>query len=245
MKLRRNIILITTGLLLIGSFFLPDAVAGVTDSGRLNNITLIDSQSIIFEALPKLSMPERLELVANPNTEMVVWKSGNVMDAEAAEKRAILELTRFFSGSMYNFNFKDYSVEDNVTLFIIDPQEPTVNLIVWELTLIDSNENNANIIIDDETGYIMKIVFRQGRASRNLPGVDETQPATATDEDLYAKASNLTELMSAYYGLSISLADYHYSGSISYYKAEIHDHGRIIPMFGVVRASSFTLNERV
>jgi len=245
MKIKRYILLGMAVLLLVGSLFLPDAVAGVTDSRRLNNITLIDSQSIVFEALPTLSLSERLELAANPNTEMVAWKSGNKMDAEAAEERAIRELIRFFRGSTFEFNSKDFLVEDSAAVFIIDPQTPTVNLIVWELTLVDSNENIANIIIDDETGYIMKIVFRQGRPNQNAPGMNGAPAATGTDEELHATALHLTELMSDYYGLSISLADYHFSGSISYYRADIRDHGRIIPMFGVVRSSSFTMNERV
>jgi len=51
--------------------------------------------------------------------------------------------------------------------------------------------------------------------------------------------------MTAYYGFDVELADYQFSGSLSYYKAEIIDGGLVVPMYGVVRATGFTINERV
>ena len=245
MRLRRTLALIAAALLFIGSFFLPNAAAGVTDARRLNNINMIDTQSVIIDAVPGLSLSERIELTANPNAELVAWKSGNIMNEETAEERAIQELARFFSGGSFAFDYLKCSLEDISAVFIIDPEAPTASIIVWELTLVDANENMAIVTMDDETGYITKIIFRQGRGNQSDTATVFQQTPTRTDEELYATAMLLTELMAEYYGLRVILADYHFSGSISYYRADIHDDGRVIPMFGVVRALSFTTNERV
>ena len=245
MKLRRTLTLAAAALLFVGSFFLPDAAAGVTDSRRLNNINMIDTQSIIIDTVPALSLSERIELTANPNAELVAWKSGNTMNEETAQARAIQELARFFRGGPFVFDYMKYSVEDISAIFIIDPEAPTASIIVWELILVDAHENMAIVTMDDETGYITKIIFRQGRGNQNETATVFEQTPAPPDEELYATTARLTGLMAEYYGLRIVLADYHFSGRISYYRADIHDGGRVIPMFGVVRAFSFTTNERV
>jgi hypothetical protein len=52
-------------------------------------------------------------------------------------------------------------------------------------------------------------------------------------------------MMGAYYGLPVALADFHYSGGLAYYRADLSSGGHVAQMFGVVRASNFTINERV
>ena len=245
MKLRRNLVLIAAGLLLVGSFFLPNAVAGVTDARRLGSITTIDSQSFIFDAVPALSMPDRLALIANQNTEMLPWRSGNAMDEVDAIRRVAQEFARFLRGGPIEFDFQEFSVEESSAVFVIDAESPTVNMIVWELTLIDSRENMAVVTLDDETGLIIKIIYRQGRRGQS-EGWGAAAPSLGrTDDELHAVATRLTEMMTEYYGRDITLADYHFSGSTSYYRADVITGGRAIPMFGVVRSTSFTMNERV
>jgi len=244
-KLRRNIILIAAGLLLIGSFLLPNAVAGVTDSRRLNNITMIDSQSVIFETTPVLGLHERIELAANPDAELLAWKTGNVMNEETAESKAVLEFTRFLRGGPFEFDFLRYSVEEVSAIFIIDSENPTVSMIVWELSIIDTSENSAILTIDDETGLIMKIIYKQGYRNQNGNGGSDEPVVNRTDEELNAAALRLCEMMTDYYRHTIELADYQYSGSIAYYRADLSFGEQVLPMFGVVRATSFTINERV
>jgi len=244
MKLKRYLVLVTMALLLAGSFFLPDAVAGVTDSRRLNNITMIDSQSIVIDSIPALSLSERIVLTANPNSELLAWKTGNVMDLEAAERRAVLELSRFFRGGPFRFDFHSCTVEESSAVFIIDPEVPTASIVVWELTLVDERDNSAMLTIDDETGVILKIIYKQGLNNQTGAGAGDAPANVITDEELYETAQKLTEMMNEYYSLSISLADYYNRGSFSYYRADIDEQSRTIPMFGVVRATSFTMNEK-
>ena len=243
-NIKRNLVLSAMALLLVGSFLLPNAVAGITDSSRLNNITTIDSQSIVVDSTPALSLPERIALTANPNAELLAWRSGNNMDAEAAERRAVLELARFLRGGSFVFDFHNCSVDESSAVFIIDPEIPTLSMVVWELTLVDAGENTAILTIDDETGVILKIIYKQARQNGNGTGAGSAPVVSSTDENLHAAALELIGLMEEYYHLTIILADYYFRSSLSYYRADIPGHNPVVRMFGVVRATSFTMNER-
>jgi len=240
-------VLIIAALLLIGSFFLPNAVAGITDARRLNNLVMIDSQSISFDSVPELGIPDRIALVANSNTEILALKTGNVMDTEAAGERAARELTRFLRGGPFEFDNRSLSVEDSTALFIIDSANPTLNIVVWELVLVDQFDNTVTVTLDDETGLIIKMIFRRGRVSLNQ-GWTNSSPSmlpNLSEAESHDVAMQLSEMMAEYYGLPITLGAYEYSGSLSYYRADIQSNDQAIPMYGVVRAMSFTMNERV
>jgi hypothetical protein len=244
MKLRRNIILVVAALMLAGSFYLPNAVAGITDARRLNQLMLIDSQTVSFDAVPELSLSERLALLSRADTEVLPWLSGNVMDAEVAKNRAVRELARFFRNSPYELDTFEMTVEESAASFVIDAAVPTLNLVVWELTLTDSSDNTVTVSLDDETGVILKVLYRRSAAAQDADGTSSPGAAT-TDEELHAKAQRLAEMMTEYFGQPVALADYQFSGRLSYYRADLICDGRVIPMFGVVRATSFTINERV
>ena len=247
MKLKRNLVLIAAALLLIGSFFLPNAVAGITDLNRLDNMVMIDSQSISFDSVAALRLPERIELVANSDAESMMLNSGNRMDEETAGNRAIRELNRFFRGGLFEFEFHACSIEECTASFIIDTATPTINMIIWELTLVDTYENTAIVTIDDELGVIIRMIYKQGRRNQNTSGTNNSLSANLTDEELHNNALNLSELMAKYYTMPVILGDYYYSSSLSYsyYRADITDEGHVIPMYGVVRSTGFTMNERV
>lgn len=244
MNLKRNLVIIAAALLLVCGFFLPNAIASMADAGRLGNITTIDSQSVVYESKPTLSLPERLALAANPNAELIGWISGNVMDEAGAERKAILELNRFLRDSPYEFDFRAYTTQESSAIFIIDPELPTVNMVVWELTIADKADNTAIITIDDETGVILRIIFSQAGRSQNEAGGGGAA-AGPTEEGLLADASSLVESMAEYYSLQIILADFANGRNRAYYRADITDSGRFVRMFGVVRATGFTMNERV
>ena len=245
-NLKRNLALIAAALLLIGSFLLPNAVAAITDRRRLDNITTIDSQSVVFNSIPSLSLVDRLTLVANPNAELIAWKSGNVMDAESAERKAIQEFSRFLRDSQYEFDFFSCSAAEISAVFIIDTENPAVSMIVWELILTDKRENMATVTVDDETGVIIKIIYREGRSAQNGTGTGN-QSIEHIDETLRDSAFGLVKLMAEYYDMEITLADYQIraNGGLSYYRGDLTSGSMILPMFGVVRASGFSMNERV
>jgi len=239
MKIRYYLSLSAAVVILAGSFFLPNAVAGVTDMRRLDNLAMIDSDRISFEASPDLSLLERIALAANSNTEKLPLKTGNAMDVEAAKERALQELERFYSRDAFRFEFSEHIVEESTASLVIDTMEPALNMIVWELILVDPSENVLTVTIDDETGVILRLVHR-------LVNADQQIAASALDDELHMTAQMLADMMTAYYGLTVELGDYLFSGHLSYYRADISDRrGLIIPMYGVVRASSFTMNERV
>jgi len=241
MKLWRYLTIIGAALLLTGMFFLPNAVASVTDSQRLDNLVTVDSQSIRFDSTLKLTLPERLALSANPKTEILPLKTGNIMDSEAANEKTDQELRRLFEGSPFRFDFNSYIVEGSDASLVIDATVPTLNLIIWELILVDKSENRVTVMLDDETGYILKLIYRLGDKNSSLT---DTSISGTQDEQFHFVAQSLTDMMKEYYGYTVLLSAYQFSRNIAYYKAELFGAGRVIPMYGAVRASSFTINER-
>jgi len=245
MQIKRDLTLCAASILLVGSFFLPNAVAGITDSNRLNNMIMIDSQRISFDSVPELGIPERLALIANWDTEIMPLNFGNVMDEETAGSRAVRELSRFLRGGPFSFELRTCKVEECSAAFVIDMMNPNVNMIIWELSIADALENTAIVTIDDETGMILKIIYKQAARNQNPTAANNSSQPGLSDEELYSNALRLSEMINEYYGLQIILGDYYYNGSISYYRADLSDGGRVIPMFGVVRSTSFTMNEKV
>lgn len=242
MKFWHYLIFVAAVLMLVVSFFLPNAVASVTDAGRLDNLTMIDSKSISFESARELALAERIALIANLDTEILPLKTGNVMDLEAAKERINPELEKLFLYSPFQFDFSGYTVEEGAAELVIDDATvPPLSAIVWELVLSDESQNIVIVTLDDETGFILKLIYRLGNKDNSLI----EQGRGTMDERYYSIARSLTEMMRKYYNLPITLADYQFSSSIAYYKATIYGGGRAIPMFGAVRATSFTLNERV
>jgi len=244
MKLWHYLLLLAAAMLLIGGFFLPNAVAGITDSRMLDNLITIDSQSISFNSAPDLVLPERIELVANPKTEILPLKTGNAMDLDEAKEKADRELARFLRGSPFRFNFSGYEVEEGDAALVVESADPAHNLIIWEFVLIDQSENKVTVTIDDETGFILRLIYKLG--NKGDPFIEERGPGSPDDRFVSA-AQSLADMMKDYYGLRVTLADYKLSGngSIAYYRADLPGGNRVIPMYGAIRSTSFTMNERV
>ena len=243
MKLWRNYVLIAAALVVVGSIFLPNAAAGITDAKRLNNLNMVDSQSISFDAVPELSLPERIALVSSPDTEIMAWKSGQVMDFDAACAKVSRELKRFFSNSSFAFDFGSLVIEEGAAEFIIDSGNLAVNMIIWVFSMHDKLENTATVILDDETGLIMKIIYRQASISiLNASEIVTGNRPSQSNEEFDATAHRLVDLMAEYYDLSVTLADYELEG-IAYYRADIIGAGKVIPMYGVIKVSGFSMNE--
>ena len=243
MKIRRNLMLIAAALVLICSFFLPNAVAGVTDMRRLDSLTMIDSQSISFDFTSELSLPARLALAASPNTERLPVKTGNSMDEETAASRAAHELARFFRGAEFGLDYSQLSVAEGSAALIIDTVAPAQNMIVWEFDMFDPVGNSVAVTIDDETGVIVRLIYILSDRSGFRTAWESYR--TTTDGQLLYAAQSLTEMMTGYYGMTVELSDYEFSGDLSFYRADIENGGLVVPMYGVVRATNFTMNERL
>ena len=240
------LLLTAAALVLAGSFLLPNMVARITDSRRLDKLVTIDSQSISFDTMPELALQARIAFVASPNTENLALKTGQVMDYETACDKALGELERFFSGGPFKLVFDKLVVEDCEAAFVIDTENPSVNIIIWELAVSDPLGNAVNLTIDDETGVILKLIYRLGNNSYIASsGLNNAIGAGQSDEDLNTMAIRLTEMMASYFGLPIILADYKYSGSLAYYRADVLSNDDEVPMYGVVRAAGFTMNEKL
>lgn len=253
MKMKiKNILPAAAGALaLIGSFFLPNAVAAITDSRRLDNYAMVDSQRISFDATPELALPERIALVANPNAEFLALKTGQAMTFDIASERAVEALESFFSGGCFPFVFSAQVVKECVAMFAIDSENPSVNMIIWEMTMTDRYGNETALTIDDETGAILKIIYWCVETISPFSGAPDDMHfpdnAEKPENSLDATALRLSYLISAYYGelgLTAALADYQFSGSLAYYRADVSGEDEVIPMYGVVRATGFTMNER-
>ena len=248
MKVRHYLLLIAAALLLAGSFFLPNAVAAITDSRRLNSFAMIDSQSISFETAPELDLPDRISLVASPNTETLPLKTGQVMGDEQARERAVSELGRLLRGSPLTFVFDGKVIDECSAAFMINSEDPSINLIIWELALTDRFGNNMTVIMDDETGVVLKIIFSWGWSKGSAIDTDGSKAMMSfgqSDEEFYDTALRMSEMMNEYYGMTVTLADYQYSGSLAYYRADMFGAGKVISMFGIVRSTGLTMNEKL
>jgi len=244
MKLRHYLSLGIAALILIGSFFLPNAVATITDARRIDHLVFADSEQINFDTAPDLSLIERIALAGNANTEILPMSTGNVLNSETAAQAAMRETSRFFSGGAFAFYYDELTADEGIVSLIIDIPIPARYILVWQFDITDVAGNSVTVTIDDETGIIVRLVYRMGSRDESL--IDLGQRAT-NDELFYTAARRLADMMAVYYGHDVILADYQFSGSgnLSYYRADISDAGQIVPMYGVVRRASFSLNERV
>lgn len=246
MKIRHYLLLTAAALLLLSSFFLPNAVAVVTDSRKLDNYVMIDSQSISFETAPELDLPDRISLVASPNTETLPLKTGQAMDDYLAREIAVRELESLLRGSPLTFAFDGKVVDECSAAFMIDTEDPSINMVVWELALTDRFGNTMAVALDDETGVVLKIIYSCGNGNLSgIAGLKESLNFGQSDEEFYDTALRMTQTMAEYYGLPVTLADYQYSGSLAYYRADMFGGGKVISMFGIVRATSLTMNEKL
>jgi hypothetical protein len=230
---------------LIGSFFLPNAVAEITDARRLDNLVVVPAQSVSVDADPELSLPERIALVASPNKEALTLTTGHAMTTETAEAGAIQEIAKFFRNGPFEFTADECAAENGVTSFIVDSEDPSINIIVWEFKLLDRHMNEATVTIDDETGVILKLIYRQGNTPDDLADSTGEGPDGLFFEEMYDAALRLTKMMAEYYGLRVALGDYQLGDNLAYYKADIAGGGIVAPMYGVVRTTGFTMNESV
>ena len=255
-RFKRFIPLAAAAAVLFASFFLPNIVAGMIDARRFNNSIVVDAQSISFDTVPELSLPERIALAASPNTDILAVTTGQTMGTEMAESTAIREITKFFQGGAFIFAFDECIVEGGSASFVIDSGDPSVNMIIWEFKIVDRQSNEVTVTIDDETGMILRLLY-QRRSESLQPGESADMGAFAasngdyasapgmSDDEMYANALRLCEMMTEYYGRSVGLGDYQLSGNIAYYRADMRGGGPVIYMYGVVRTTGFTVNERV
>jgi len=242
LKVRHNLFICGAALLLICSFFMPNFVAGVDDSRRLDNLVTVDALGNSFDFASDLALPDRIALAADLNSEVLPLKTGNKMDFEAAEENIDRELTRFFRNSPFQLDLNSYDVDDGAAALVIDTAVPTLNLIIWEFILVDQSGNTITVTFDDETGVILRLIYKLGSEENNLI---ETMLPGPNDQRFYVAAQSLIDMMKGYYGVHVTLADYQFSSWIAYYRADMFAGGRIVPMYGAVKAYSFTINERV
>ena len=242
MKLRHYLSLGAAALILIGSFLLPNAVAGITDMRRIDTLVLIDSQRISFDTAPELALTERVALAANSNTEILPLNTGNRLNNETAGEAAAREVARFFQGGAFVLDYENLVVGEGLPSLVIDIQYPTRYMIIWEFDITDYSGNSVTAIIDDETSIIVRLIYRMANRYGSLL---ENGGFGSPDDLFFTAVRKLSEMMAAYYGVSVVLADYQFSGILSYYRADIAEGGTIIPTYGVVRSTSFTMNERV
>ena len=244
MDIRRGIFPAAAALCLIGSFLMPNAVAEVTDARRLDSLVIVEAQSINIDADLKLSLPERIALAASPYMETLALTTGQMLTVETAGAGAIREIEKFFSGGPFEFTNEGCKVEYSAVLLMADSEDPSANMIVWEFKLFDRNENEVNVTIDDETGMILKLIYRQGGEPVDREGAAGESAVGSIYDEMHNAALYLSEMMAEYYGLRVRLGDYELGVNIAYYRADMTGGGITAPMYGVIRANGFTMNER-
>jgi hypothetical protein len=176
---------------------------------------------------------------------MLALTTGQVMGTDTARTRAIRELDRFFKGGFCDFVVDNCTVESYSVMFVIDAEDPTSNIIVWEYKMVDRLSNEVIVSIDDETGMIIRLIYQLGKGTLHQAGSGGGSPTGMSEDDIRAAAAHISEMMTSYYGTPVRLGDFMLSGNIAYYRGDMYNAGAVIPMYGVVRANSFTINERV
>ena len=223
---------------IIGCFFLPSTVAGIMDRQSLGKLIITDSSSISYEATPDLPLTSQLRLMANTNAESAQLKTGKNMDSEAAFRKVMTELRWFDKGGELGFDYASCSATEIQAGFVIHTEDPSINMIIWLFQLVDAEGNTLAVVIDDETGLIMHMFYRRG--------VTKAEPRLAEgygDAELEKFAYRLAELMNDYYGYDVSIKEYAFIGSLGYYNAELRSGETVIPLYGIVQESGFSINE--
>lgn len=222
--------------LLFGSFFLPNIVADVTDARTLGKLAFLDTQDFSFDSVPILGVADRIELVANRHIERIPLDTAGQREIAIAADKAISELERCIRGGPLEFDFRRCTVGEGGAVFLIDTAEPSVNMVVWEFILNDPAENTITATLDDETGLIVKVIYKSASEA------DET--GSDNEDKLYEIAFEMIKMVERYYRLPVVLADYTRNSNIAYYKAELTSGDKVVPMYGIVRAHIFTMNEQ-
>ena len=223
---------------LIGCFFLPSTVAGIMDKQTLGKLIMTDSSSISYEAAPDLALTARLKLISSSSSESAALKNGKNMDRAAALRKVITELKRFDLAGEMGFIFDNCAAEEVQVGFVINTEDPSVNMIIWAFQLRDIDGRQIMVIIDDETGVILQMIYRHGDAPPKL------HPDGIIDvADMEKTANLLADMMTDYYGCPVNIKEYEQTGNLGYYNAEILSDGVLIPLYGIVRESGFTINE--
>ena len=242
---RRTLLLAAVVLLFVGCFFLPNVVAGAWDARKLDHIVTIGAQSISFDAAPELSLSDRITLAASPKMESTTLATGQVMDTDAAKVKIVSELKKFFRDSPFVFKTDGCTIVDCTAVFIINTEDPSINMITWEFSLRDLNSCEVIAIIDDETGVILKLIYKQVSSAAGQAGSAAEESYSSIAEKMYSNALQLVKMMTSYYGQSVGLGDYQHGTDLMYYRADMYSGPSFIPMYGVVRPNGFTMNERV
>ena len=245
MKIKRYIPLAAVTLGLVGSFFLPNAVASIIDARSFENLILIDAPSISFEADMILRLPERVALASSPGLEILALSKGQALSTETAQAKAIQELARFFGDSPFGFSAENCIVDSGSAALLVDPQDPSGSMIIWEFKIHDPGRNEATVIIDDDTGTILKLIYQQGSIGAGQSELFRESGSSLTESDARNAALLLSEIMTAYYDLPVRLGDFQLSDNIAYYRADMYGGSLVVPMYGVVRQTGFTINERL
>ena len=245
MRIKSYLLPIAAVLALLVGFFMPSAIASMTDSRRIGSLSVIDTQSISFEVNPEtgLNMAQRISLAASMNTELFSIESGQHMDQDAAGSKAVSELAGFFIGGGIEVNADECVVESSSASLVIDARDPSLNMIIWEIRILNEVLGEMTVTIDDETGIILRIINRQTNMALLGNYIDDA-PQELLEAIMNTAAQTLASMLTEYYGVPVVLEAYEYGSVMAYYTVVLYDHGMEVPMYGVIRSIGFTMNER-
>ena len=218
-------------------FFLPDTVADIQDRQTIGNLNVKDSSSISIETNPEMTLPERLNLISISNSTSVLVKNGKKLNITTSLDRAIAELNRF-SGDDAPWA-ADFTVDLHESLLIIDSDDPSTNMLAWRFVLTDSSGQTITLVIDDATGTIIQLIYKLNQRVVIVP-----EKNAGLYAEFYETAATLCRLMTGYYGVTVTLAEFELLGSLGFYKAELWESGTATPMFGIVQSDGFSINDR-
>ena len=214
-------------------------MAGIQDTQTIGKLDVKDSSSMSIETNPEMTLPERLNLISISNSLSVPVKNGKKLNNDTALDRAVSELKSFSGEDGFGFAFTDITVDRMEALLIIDSDDPSVNMLAWRFILTDSSLKTITLVIDDATGTIIQLICKLNLSSLVASGKDSGVPAKFRQT-----AQQLCQLMTDYYGITVTLSEYELLGSLGFYKAELWEGGAATPMFGIIQNDGFSINDR-
>ena len=228
-----------TIVIMAACFFLPDTVAGIQDTQAIGKLNIEDSNSISVETNPEMTLSERLTLISISNSLSVPVKNGKKLNIVTSFDRVVADLKSVFVEDGLGFDFDKVTVDLQETLLIIDADDPSINMLVWRFVLQSPSGETITLVMDDETGTILQLIYK---FNQNSLIVSDKRPNLSAEFNEIG--ITLSQLLTDYYGVTVTLSEFELLGSLGFYKAELWESGLAIPMFGIIQNGSISINDR-
>lgn len=167
----RRFIMFTLLIFIVGlCVALPTIEAITRDLSHINNINVVDIEPIKLDKDNNDSFIKRISLINNiykGDVQALGFESGSKFTLNTAIENAISQIDILYNMGLLPESSKSYTNSDDDlqqifiggTEFAVDNNDPSCNLILWNIEAVSYNYS-LSIKIDDETGKILMYKIR-------------------------------------------------------------------------------------